>query len=508
MEFVANYQNSWNWNFKDSASTLEKPNPLQSYLNYGYFDKIENSKTEHIFVFDKSLKDIFGYIKDSGEREPGEEELYYSSIASLYNSTYLGGANQQDFDNYSTFVKVLEYAIYCISLDLTPAAVSVDINTPETKIVDGQKVETGLPTIKIGGKEVDTALAEIKALFKKIGSYVGFTPRRQDKLTDYIMKNVIGDKAIQSDSVSYFKYDTVEYYLDTDGKTVLKTVYKDAEGKPIERPEPTSITIGRHYEENVAAIVKNVSGNVEIGTDTGGGNHINNAFAASEIRDYSLNSFVLTANDPFAYIKPMEYQSAVLMFNDNVKLENLELHFKYDANGDGKDQNSGKSLDIKVYINQYDSKNDIYSTLASKTITVIDGEFNFGSENHWLDFYGLGGTKGITVGKFDTEVGSGWLHDKPEAPYDPIHNSFERTNPVKLVGTTSTKDYYKLVEPEAPLPNNKTYSYGILNQEKFKGVCDYLEIVFEVQKTIGDEDTNYQFYVCLGVCDAVVVENK
>ncbi|MBQ8792532.1 MAG: hypothetical protein IJZ62_02835, partial [Clostridia bacterium] len=182
------------------------------------------------------------------------------NIGDKYQSIYLGTTSQTDYDNYSPYVKALEYAIYSYALDLEPAQVQITY------------ASTGdVPySVKIGNVAVDNALANIKQLFNQAGSYVGLTTRQAEKLKVWILNNVIGSSA-QDDFTTYANVTEV---VGDDGKTVVG--YEFGTG--------TTVNLGRDYENAVDRIVEGVCSQVTIGNADGDGDgKIQDNFLASEI---------------------------------------------------------------------------------------------------------------------------------------------------------------------------------------------------------------------------------
>lgn len=456
-----NTVNAWNWTFGSKA------NPeglIYEDTNIG-LNLIENGTiVQNSYYFTDSGNEYYDYLP-----------THYTTNANTYTTSYLGASDQQTIADYSDYVKALEYVIYCITMDLTPAPVTTTLDA------------NGVPQVSIQGfNDVDAALEFIKDVFDKIGTYVGISPSKYGKIKDYILNNIIGNNAITNDDVTVTKYKIFEYQ----DSGVTKTIYD-----PI---STTTISVNRNYDKVVEQIISDVCEYVHIGSEAD--DTINNRYPASEIVDYYGNDFFLAADDEFAKIKPLEYQSAVLMFSEDVTVDNLILFFKYDAGQDGDttvDPNA--SITINVYINYFEhSTNTYHEKLQAQTITVLDGEFDYGSDTSTLIFAGISEslTEGYEISAFNTEIGGGIMK---AMEYDGCTSISE---PLKLVGTTELKNYYKLVEPDpSTAAQNVYYSYGILNHEMFAGDggCDYLEIAYEVVKTTGDYKTNYKFYTALGL---------
>ena len=445
---------SWNWNFGVTAAPQ------------GYIYNLRNSIYSKAHETNSTITNTyFAFNYDT------ELSNYYQGTQTYYLATYLTDDpdkpnTQQSIDNYSDYVKALEYVIYCITMDLTPANITSSLDA------------NGLPVVNVQGfANVDEALTFIKGVFDRIGTYVGINSYKAARISSYI--SVLSSTAAEGR----------EYY-DKDGNLVGV----DTTGLVNEQ----TVQIGRNYALVVSEIVNNVCSYVHIGSDNEN-DIITNRFPASEVVDYYGNNFFIsgTTGEEFDNIKAREYQSVLLMLSEKMTFDNIMLHFKYDAGMDGDEiYQKNASITINVKINLF-KHGEGWRQLKTESITVKDGPFNAGEENHTLCLFGIDpDKKGFKVGAFNPEVGGGVLkcmdYDGKTAISDPI----------RLVGTTELKNWYKLVEPEpTEEPQKVYYSYGIINHEKFEGSdgCDYIEIAYEVIKTTGDYNTNYKFHTGLGV---------
>ncbi len=459
IKMTANTSFSWNWTFGSEAIPLG----FIHDMTYSVYSKpsIANSLISNAYI-----------------ETPISN--YYSNNQTPYSTAYLGTAEQTGIDSYSDYVKALEYVIYCITMDLTPSNITTSLASDGTPIINVQ-----------GFENVDAALEFIKGVFDKIGTYVGLNSYKTNRLISYILNNVIGQNALSHDTVQSYTANTLIEYRDANGN-VIDT---QEEGKTLNE----TITVGRNYTAVVSAIINDSFQYVHIGSDSEN-DIITNRFPASEVIDYYGNNFFIASEKgkEFEHIGANEYQSAVLMLSEEQKLDNLMVHFKYDAGEDGDEvYDKNASITINVKVNYYKHGGE-WKQLKTQSITVKDGPFNYGKESSTLCLFGIApDKKGFKIGKFNPEVGGGIL--KCMVDYD---GTTAISDPVRLVGTTKLKDWYKLVEPEpTDEPQNAYYSYGILNHEKFTGSdgCDYFEIAFEVVQTTGDYNTNYKFYTGLGL---------
>ena len=397
-------------------------------------------------------------------------------------------------NQYSDVVKAVEYALYCFALDLTPQTVTFTEGSSATQPIN----------VSIGGQTADAQLEYIKEVFNSIGSTVGVSNRMQAKLVDWLLETVIGEEAMANDIVRY--YDGVTVTRNDDGSSSYNFSNATTE----------TVTNARDYENTVEEIVSTVCEQVQIGNVNDDDVNIDDRFLASEVKDFWGDLFSIDVNneeDPFINIPAMEYQSAVLMFNDDLedieirdpndptgmtmmtvqghKVENLWLVFQYDAGNDGLNNvDPNASITIRVHLNAYINGVYMQDVAESQMITVPDGPMDYGNTGMVM-FESIGDREnGLIFNSFNTEVGNGILK-----AMDNYSGSTLISDPLILVGTTELKDYYKLIEPEEPLADGTTYTYGILDHTKLTGAdqTDYLEIAYEVIKVAGDTETNYKF---------------
>ncbi|MBO5654906.1 MAG: hypothetical protein J6S32_02615, partial [Clostridia bacterium] len=422
---------------------------------------------------------------------------------------YLGTSEPTDYDNYSQYVKALEYAIYSYALDLEPSEVDVTYHT------SGENAYT----VTINHMTVDEALDNIKTLFNKVGSYVGLTNRQTEKLKTWVFENIIGYSA--QDDFNW--YSEVIEKTDRNGNITYEFKTKD---------NSKSDNLGRNYQEAVNAIIDGVCSQVTIGNADGDGNgYIDDEFLASEIMEYAGDMFRVSDDDNFShdpnaskfYLKPMEYQSVTLMLKGDSILSELWIALKYDADNDGTEEgiwDTSKYIDIIVELNYFSHEDQKMFTIGKEQARVYDGPFDPDHENAPDDMYEDRGNvcfwdfaatcqdpdllkhldkdEDLMIGKFNTEIGDKALMTDVglvgKYKFAPLISN----NPLVLTGTSPARRYYQLLEPSADENlDGKTYITGRLNPEKFKGAdgCDYLEITYKVLKNHAtDTSKNYKFY--------------
>lgn len=505
----ADINQTWNWTFDyDLSDTNLTPSMNAVLLDASSF--IESSK---IYSSTYVTKDQFTSTTSSKYQIDG--------FKTNYSSIYLGTSTPDENENYSDYVKALEYAIYSYALDLTPGEVDVAINdnvtetNPQfytltiTETINGQPVE----------KTVDNALEDIISKFKKLGSYVGLIDRQIDNIGEWVKTNVIGSKILDD---NFYSYDSVTEVQTTDehGNVTISYEFSSA---------PVITQLGRNYDSAVDKIIEAVCQDVSIGQVGDKKVTIKDRFLASQVKEYAGDTFIIAGDANFpkyeegqhpVAIQPLEYQSVALMLKEDTKIEEIWLALKYDAALDGTTEGvwGEKYLDIIVEINYFSKEKQKLYTLGSQQTRVYDGPYEFSGdypegfpEEHGTLFFdnfhknckdeelkSLLNKGVLTVSAFDiqnndlkTDVGLSGYNGNP----------LVSKNPLTLVGTTNLRNYYSIIEPtddELSDPN-KTYITGRFNEDMFKGTeeiigCDYLEITYKVLKTKGDTEGNYKFY--------------
>lgn len=563
----ANLDNAWNWSFDyDVGEDIDLA--YHDDLSLGLMSTGDHSANGNYYFIQSNIVQGFYSMTEnvSEEENPSAEEqeeiaqdlnnalqLAYgnSNFTGNYLETYIGTGNPVGYSEYSDFVKVLEYVIYCYSLDLTPGQVIVEpvMTTTEegtTQYYTVRVIETS------NGQQIelsaDQALEQIKEVFEKLGSYVGVAERNKDKISKWILDNVIGSAAMQNDIVSVYSGATQITY---NGTTFVATSadqanqilaglgYTGADLTTDHVPTAmmTETEVGREYGDTIVNLVDKVCDRVTIGSDDDGQIDVDDRYLASEVMEYMGNSFSAGGgDDPFPYfedfsspqaamaVRPLEYQSAVLMFKEEVKISMVSVVLQYDADLDGYQTQSGDAFDssryltIEIGLNYFNHQTRQRISVATQTVNVPDGKLvnPLGDEN--LDrasaeagiefsqtvvfgFYDsiLPNNQDLIVGAFKTDIGGGILKTDV-GRNDYRGNPIVSNDPIIISGLSAVKDYYEIIEPtEEQIAQGQTYLTGQLNAEKFMGDdgCDYLEITYRVIKRVGDTSTNYKFYTGL-----------
>ena len=500
---------AWNWGAPYDMTLLNNnARDTNAFLTY-----TEEQYNGYVI----SNNNIYGRYYDEISFLDGISVHYIADpyTTALFNY-YLGTENAYETEEqeYSDFVKALEYAIYCYAVDLEPAQVTVTF------------AEDGSPNVQVTGYDsVDSALAKAKENFQILGSFVGLADRQIEKIEAWVLDNIIGKDVVDNADL-FSRYENVTEVV-TVGKDGSCT-YSYTLGSPSDTTE-----LGRDYEGTVANIIQNVCSEVSIGSDEGGDVTIDQRFPASEVMEYAGVSNNVYSDKSFAVpgqensadkIRPYEYQSIVFMVKEEVSVDGVGIALKYDFGLDGttKGVYGEEYLEIIVDINYYNKQTDTLSVLASKKVKVYDGpwdqenvywdwpdgtggksmdaEETGAPEDHYSGIY-FGGVD-IELGAFKTDIGDGVLMT------DVGKNGYSASlliseEPLVLIGTTNVRKYYEIVEPGSSeldneqIPDGYTYLSGRFNSDMFSGAegCDYLEVTFKVLKQKGDTTPNrYKFY--------------
>ena len=476
-----------------------------------------------------SQEDYYDYINDGAMIYNGynENNTFNTGVTNWYSTSqnllptlmnyYLGTENAYETEEqeYSDFVKALEYAIYCYAVDLEPAQVTVTFANDCT------------PNVQVTGYDsVDSALERAKENFQILGSFVGLADRQIEKIEAWVLDNIIGEDVV----------DNADYFYEYQNVTEVVTVDENGEysySYEFESADSSEIELGRDYEGTVANIIQNVCNEVSIGNDGGSDVTIDQRFPASEVMEYAGVSNNVYSDKSFAVpgqensadkIRPYEYQSIVFMVKEEVSVDGVGIALKYDSGLDGTTEGvyGEEYLDIIVDLNYYNNATDTLTVLESMQVRVYDGpwdqenvywdwpdgtggksmdaEETGAPEDHYSGIY-FGGVD-IELGAFKTDIGDGVLMT------DVGKNGYSASlliseEPLVLIGTTNVRKYYEIVEPGSSeldneqIPDGYTYLSGRFNSDMFSGAegCDYLEVTFKVLKQKGDTTPNrYKFY--------------
>lgn len=505
----------WNWgapyNLKLTNNTDDVAG-TNAFLTYTGSYSISASYIENAILINNQLYAPY----DTNFDFTTNINAYYTNTDTFPNLRlyYLGTDDLTNYEEYSDFVKALEYAIYCYAVDLEPAEVRVTF------------ASDGVPNVQVTGYDsVDSALERAKENFQILGSFVGLADRQIEKIEAWVLDNIIGEDVV-SNSDYFYRYDNITEVVTVDENGEYSYSYEfDTMSSRIE--------LGRDYEGTVANIIKNVCKEVSIGNDDGSDVTIDQRFPASEVMEYagvannvySDSSFAVPGQENSAdKIRPYEYQSIVFMVKEEVSVDGVGIALKYDSGLDGTTEGiyGEEYLDIIVDLNYYNNATDTLTVLESMQVRVYDGpwdqenvywdwpdgtggksmdaEETGAPEDHYSGIY-FGGVD-IELGAFKTDIGENILMT------DVGKNGYSASlliseDPLVLVGTTDVRKYYEIVEPGSSeldneqIPDGYTYLSGRFNSDMFGGAegCDYLEVTFKVLKRKSDTTPNrYKFY--------------
>ena len=505
----------WNWgapyNLKLTNNTDDVAG-TNAFLTYTGSYSISASYIENAILINNQLYAPY----DTNFDFTTNINAYYTNTDTFPNLRlyYLGTDDLTNYEEYSDFVKALEYAIYCYAVDLEPAEVRVTF------------ASDGVPNVQVTGYDsVDSALERAKENFQILGSFVGLADRQIEKIEAWVLDNIIGEDVV-SNSDYFYRYDNITEVVTVDENGEYSYSYEfDTMSSRIE--------LGRDYEGTVANIIKNVCKEVSIGNDDGSDVTIDQRFPASEVMEYagvannvySDSSFAVPGQENSAdKIRPYEYQSIVFMVKEEVSVDGVGIALKYDFGLDGTTEGvyGEEYLDIIVDLNYYNNATYTLTVLESMQVRVYDGpwdqenvywdwpdgtggksmdaEETGAPEDHYSGIY-FGGVD-IELGAFKTDIGDGVLMT------DVGKNGYSASlliseDPLVLVGTTDVRKYYEIVEPGSSeldneqIPDGYTYLSGRFNSDMFGGAegCDYLEVTFKVLKRKSDTTPNrYKFY--------------
>lgn len=371
----ANISLAWNWGAPYDMTLLDNnARDTNAFLTY-----IEDQYNGYVI----NNNNIYGRYYDEISFLDGILAHYTTDpYTTTLRNYYLGtkGSAETEEQEYSDFVKALEFAIYYYAVDLEPAQVTVTF------------AEDGTPNVQVTGFDsVDSALAKAKENFKILGSFVGLADRQIEKIKDWVLDNIIGKDVVDNaDLFSRYENVTEVVTVGEDGSYTYSYVGST--------PGDSSATeLGRDYEGTVANIIKNVCKEVSIGSDGGGDVTIDQRFPASEVMEYAGVANNVSDDSSFAVpglensadkIRPYEYQSIVFMVKEPVSVDEVGIALKYDYNLDGtKEGVYGKEyLDIIVDLNYYNNAIDTLTVLESRQIRVYDGPWD--QENVYYDWPG------------------------------------------------------------------------------------------------------------------------
>lgn len=385
---------SWNWSFGDGIEGLI--NPLTFSETNGKIMTSDRSNLENFLMY------IDGYI----------------SLVNIINI-------------YST---VLEYNIYELVLGRTPTSPVVEISDTATTVLDSVKVTLNGQTVDGTTNTRDSIITPIQEEFSQYGTYVGFTERDRENLTNYILETVIGDQIVNNS-----KYNK-----------------------------------NNEYQTKVAEIVYNSNPTASSSDDSI--RDFFDPYPASKIKDFNGTAFYInggvdengnSANNSFDHIQSAEYQSFVIMpEQEDLTLCALWLAFE-----------SEQPIDAVIRVRYYDGAGRLFET-ARQPISMSGDPFNAVSDIIMVDLV----YSEITDTELDTSV---------DMSLDIFDNSLDNgiLEADEIDGkyvTGELANYYNIIESESGFG-----AIGVLNHNRIP--FSYMEIVIDVIKDPNQPQATYPF---------------
>lgn len=383
---------SWNWTFGKQIYQFE------TYLLNN--EKIEKNET--------NIRNIISYYQEL-------VRSYFDNIISVYST-------------------VLEYNIYELVLGRTPTAPVVEISDTATTVLDSVKVTLNGQTVDGTTNTRDSIITPIQEEFSQYGTYVGFTERDRENLTNYILETVIGDQIVNNSN--YNK--------------------------------------NNEYQTKVAEIVYNSNPTASSSDDSI--RDFFDPYPASKIKDFNGTAFYInggvdengnSANNAFDHIQSAEYQSFVIMpEQEDLTLCALWLAFE-----------SEQPIDAVIRVRYYDGAGRLFET-ARQPISMSGDPFNAVSDIIMVDLV----YSEITDTELDTSV---------DMSLDIFDNSLDNgiLEADEIDGkyvTGELANYYNIIESESGFG-----AIGVLNHNRIP--FSYMEIVIDVIKDPNQPQATYPF---------------
>ncbi len=415
----SNYIYIW----ENNALKLDRIRYQPKFVDDGRYYSYDNVSWN--WTFGRQIYQFETYLLNNEKIEKNE-----ANIRNII--TYYQGLLRSVFDNITSIYSiVLEYNIYELVLGRTPTA-------PVIVVHDDQ-----IPTVSINGIEIivsgDTTnrteiITPIQEEFSQYGTYVGFTERDRENLTNYILETVIGDQIVNNSN--YNK--------------------------------------NNEYQTKVAEIVYNSNPTASSSDDSI--RDFFDPYPASKIKDFNGTAFYInggvdengnSANNAFDHIQSAEYQSFVIMpEQEDLTLCALWLAFE-----------SEQPIDAVIRVRYYDGAGRLFET-ARQPISMSGDPFNAVSDIIMVDLV----YSEITDTELDTSV---------DMSLDIFDNSLDNgiLEADEIDGkyvTGELANYYNIIESESGFG-----AIGVLNHNRIP--FSYMEIVIDVIKDPNQPQATYPF---------------
>lgn len=386
---------SWNWSFGKDIEGLR--NPFQRSGN------LIEKNTDNLKAFLNSINDF----------------IELDSITNIYST-------------------VLEYNIYELVLGRTPTAPVIEISDTATTVLESVKVTLNGQTVDGTTNTRDSIITPIQEEFSLYGTYVGFSERDRENLTNYILETVIGDQIVNN----------LKYNKNNEYQTKVAEI--------IENANPTS------------------NQDVEEGQEPP--RDFFDPYPASKIKDFNGTAFYInggvdengnSANNAFDHIQSAEYQSFVIMpEQEDLSLCALWLAFE-----------SEQPIDAVIRVRYYNGAGRLFET-AKQQISMSGDPFDATTDIVMMDLV----YNEISDTELDTEV---------DMILDPFDNELDggilKADDIdgKYV-TGALANYYNIIESDSGFG-----AIGVLNHNRIP--FSYMEIVIDVIKDPNEPQATYPF---------------
>lgn len=449
------YFTFYNYKFYDETDTIQDNFPVVTESNYlaiwdealnldrvRYQPKFVNENGVQYYTYDNVFWDwTFGkqifqfetFLLNNGKIDKDEANI--RNIIVYYQSLLINNFNQV-ISIYST---VLEYNIYELVLGRTPTGPIIEISDTATTVLDSVKVTLNGQTVDGTTNTRDSIITPIQEEFSLYGTYVGFSERDRENLTNYILETVIGDQIVNN------------------------SMYNQ----------------NNEYQTKVAEIIENANptSNQDVEEGQEPPRDFFDPYPASKIKDFNGTAFYinggidengnLSNTNAFDHIQSAEYQSFVIMpEQEDLSLCALWLAFE-----------SEQPIDAVIRVRYYNGAGRLFET-AKQQISMSGDPFDATTDIVMMDLV----YNEISDTELDTEV---------DMILDPFDNELDggilKADDIdgKYV-TGALANYYNIIESDSGFG-----AIGVLNHNRIP--FSYMEIVIDVIKDPNEPQATYPF---------------
>ena len=425
----SNYISIW----ENNASKLDRIRYQPKFITEDSIQYYTYNDVSWNWTFGKQINQFETYILDNQKIEKNEPNI--RNIILYYQELLIKIFN----DITSIYSTVLEYNIYELVLGRTPTAPVIEISDTATAVLDSVKVTLNEQTVDGTTTTRDEIMAPIKEEFSLYGTYVGFSERDKENLTNYILKTVIGDQIVNN------------------------SMYNQ----------------NNEYQTKVAEIIENANPTLNQDVEEGETplRDFFDPYPASKIKDFNGTAFYinggidengnLSNTNAFEHIPSAEYQSFVIMpEQEDLSLCALWLAFE-----------SEQPIDAVIRVRYYNGAGRLFET-AKQQISMSGDPFDATTDIVMMDLV----YNEISDTELDTEV---------DMILDPFDNELDggilKADDIdgKYV-TGALANYYNIIESDSGFG-----AIGVLNHNRIP--FSYMEIVIDVIKDPNEPQATYPF---------------